>query len=202
MIKSITLKKSITLISLFAVLMVAFSGCVDENAPTTNGTDAETPGTSVISDENVSEISTLKAVPSGFEYIYTLPLSTENIKNDYNAENVSGILEGSEAGYKDSNETDYYIDVIKFEDKEAANNFIEAYKSSFKPLNNSSNFSRFTDESFNGHSALKITDFVTSNGETIPRYSYIWSNENYVIVVFGNTAEESSIRKLAEATGY
>lgn len=199
MTKSITLKKSITLISVFAVLMIAFSGCVDNNAPADNGTDSENPETNVISDENVSGISTLETLPAGFEHVITLPLITDEIKSNYNAENVSGILEGSEGVYNGSNETDYYIDVIKLEDEEAANNLITAYKSSFPPLNN---VSRFTDESFNGHSAVKITDYITSGGKTVPRYSYIWSNENYVIVVFGNTDEASSVRRLAETTGY
>jgi len=199
MTKSIILKKSITLISVFAVLMIAFSGCVDNNSPAANGTDSENPEANVISDENVSGISTLETLPAGFEYVITLPLITDEIKSNYNAENVSGILEGSEGVYNGSNETDYYIDVIKLEDEEAANNLITAYKSSFPPLNN---VSRFTDDSFNGHSAVKITDYITSGGKTVPRYSYIWSNENYVIIVFGNTDEESSVRRLAEATGY
>lgn len=180
--------------------MIAFSGCVDNNAPADNETDSRSMEAKVISDENTSEMSTVENLPADFEYVGTLPLSVDQIKSDYKAENVTGILEGSEGIYKDSNKSDYYLDVIKFEDEESANNLITAYKSSFPPLNN--NVSRFTDESFNGHSAVKITDYVTSGGQTIPRYTYIWSNENYVIVVFGNTAEESYVRKLAEATGY
>ena len=193
------MKKSIALISVFAVLMIAFSGCVDNNTPAVNGTDSDNPETNAISDEDVAGISTLETLPAGFEYIDTIPLSTDEIQNDYKAENVSGILEGSEGIYKDSNKTEYHIDVIGLEDKEAANNFITAYKSSFPPLNSGS---RFTDESFNGHSAVKITEYITAGGKTVSRYSYIWSNENYVIVVFGNTAEEAPIRQLAEATGY
>lgn len=193
------MKKSIALISVFAVLMIAFSGCVDNNTPAVNGTDSDNPETNAISDEDVAGISTLETLPAGFEYIDTIPLSTDEIQNDYKAENVSGILEGSEGIYKDSNKTEYHIDVIGLEDKEAANNFITAYKSSFPPL---SSGSRFTDESFNGHSAVNITEYITSGGQTVPRYSYIWSNENYTIRVFGNTAEGAPIRQLAEATGY
>lgn len=204
------MKKSIALIVVFAVLMIAFSGCVDNNAvngtnsnnPETNavnGTDSNNPETNAISDEDAAGISTLETPPAGFEYVDTIPLSTDEIKNDYKADNVSGILNGSEGIYRDSNKTEYHIDVIKLQDEKAANNLITAYKSSFSPLNNGS---RFTDESFNGNSAVKITEYVTSGGETVSRYSYIWSNENYVIVVFGNTAEEAPIRQLAEATGY
>lgn len=193
------MKKSIALISVFAVLMIAFSGCVDNNSPAVNGTDSANPETNSISEEDVAGVSTLETLPAGFEYVDTILLSTDESKSDYNAENVSGVLNVSEGIYKDSNETNYYIDVIELEDEEAANNFINAYKASFSPL---SSGSRFTDESFNGHSAVKILDYITSGGKTVSRYTYIWSNENYVIVVFGNTAEEAPIRQLAEATGY
>jgi hypothetical protein len=193
------MKKSIALISVFAVLMIAFSGCVDNNTPAVNGTDSDNPETNAISDEDAAGVSTLETLPAGFEYVDTISLSTDEIKSNYEAENVSGILTGSEGIYRDSNKTDYYIDVIELEDEEAANNFVTAYKSSFTPL---SSGSRFTDESFNGHSAVKVLDYITSGGKSISRYTYIWSNENYVIVVFGNTAEEAPIRQLAEATGY
>lgn len=192
------MKKIIALVSVFAVLMIAFSGCVGNN-PAVNGTDTDNPETNSISDEDAAGISTLESLPAGFEYIDTIPLSIDETKSDYKAENVSGVLNVSEGIYKDSNKTEYHIDVIELEDKEAANNFITAYKTSFPSL---SNGSRFTEVSFNGHTAVKITDYITVGGKAVPRYSYIWSNENYVIVVFGNTAEETPIKHLAEATGY
>ena len=192
------MKKIIALISVFAVLMIAFSGCVD-NTPAVNGTDSDNPETNPISDDDAAGVSTIENLPAGFEYIDTIPLSTDEIKSTYEAENVTGILSGSEGIYRDSNNTDYYVDAIELEDEEAANNLIDAYKSSFPPL---SSGSRFTDVSFNGHSAVKILDYITVGGKSVSRYSYVWSNENYVIVVFGNTAEEAPIRQLAEATGY
>lgn len=193
------MKKSIALISVFAVLMIAFSGCVDNNPPAVNGTDSDNPEPNAISDEDTAGISTLETLPAGFEYIDTIQLSPDEVKSTYKAENVSGVLNVSEGIYKDSNETNYYIDVIELEDEEVANNFISAYKASFKPLNSGS---RFTDESFNGHSAVKILNYITVGGKSVSRYTYIWNNENYVIVVFGNTAEEAPIRQLAEATRY
>ncbi|MCC4769934.1 hypothetical protein FXV91_06865 [Methanosarcina sp. DH2] len=193
------MKKSIALISVFAVLMIAFSGCVDNNPPAVNGTDSDNPEPNAISDEDTAGISTVEILPAGFEYIDTIQLSPDEVKSTYKAENVSGVLNVSEGIYKDSNETNYYIDVIELEDEEAANNFISAYKASFKPL---SSGSRFTDESFNGHSAVKILNYITVGGKSVSRYTYIWNNENYVIVVFGNTAEEAPIRQLAEATRY
>lgn len=180
--------------SVFVALMIAFSGCVDNNA--VNGTDSNNPETNPTSGESAAGISTLETLPAGFEYVDTIPLSTDEIKNNYNAGNVSGILNGSEGIYRDSNKTEFHIDVIELEDEKATNDFITAYKSSFSPLGTGS---RFTDESFNGNSAVKITDYVTVAGKDVPRYSYIWSSENYVIVVFGNTDKETPVRNLAEA---
>ncbi len=177
------MKKNIALISVFAVLIIAFSGCVGNNTPA----------------ENVSGISKVKNLPAGFEFVGNPSLSIDEIKTNYKAENVSGILGGSEGLYKGSNNSDFYIDVIQLENKEAANNFISTYKSSFTPLKEGS---RFAEESFNGHSAVRITNYVTEAGKTVPRYIYIWNNENYVLVVSGTTVDNSPVRQLAEATGY
>ncbi|RXA16170.1 hypothetical protein EQO05_14530 [Methanosarcina sp. MSH10X1] len=193
------MKKSIALISVFAVLMIAFSGCIgDDNPAVDNGTEPDNPGASISPDDTATDISELENLPAGFEYVGSLPLDETDIKNDYNAENVSGIVGGSEGMYK-YNGSDFYLDVIELEDSGAANNLIDAYKSSFLPLQNES---RFVEESFNGHSAVRITDYIISGGNPVPRYSYIWDNENYVLVVFGNTADSTQVRQLAEATGY
>ena len=193
------MKKNIAIISVFAVLMIAFSGCVGNNTPAANGTGPDNPKANVTSGENASEMSKIKNLPAGFEYMGSPPLSTDEIKTNYKAENVSGLLGGSEGTYKGSNNTDFYIDVIQLENKEAASNFISTYKSSFTPLNN---VSRFAEESFNGHSAVRITDYNIEAGKTVPRYYYVWNNESYVLVVSGNTADDSLVRQFAEATGY
>jgi hypothetical protein len=193
------MKKSIALISVFAVLMIAFSGCVDNKTPSVNGTNSDNPKANIPSGEGAAGISKLKTLPAGFAYFGNFSLSTSEIKSSYKAENVSGILAGSEGLYKGSNNSDFYIDVIQFENTASANDFISAYKSSFAPLKEGS---RFVEESFNGHSAVRITDYVTEAGKFVPRYSYIWNNEKYVLVVTGNTADNSTVRQLAEATGY
>jgi hypothetical protein len=193
------MKKNIALISIFAVLMIAFSGCVGNNNSTANSTGSDNPKTSSISGQNVSEISKIKNLPAGFEYVGSPSLSVDDIKTTYRASNVSGILGGSEGLYKGSNNTDFVVDVIQLENKEAASNFISAYKSSFTPLNN---VSRFEEESINGHSVIRIADFTFEAEKTVPRYIYIWNNENYVLVVSGSTSDMSLVRKLAEATGY
>ena len=163
-----------------------------------SGTESSSSEANVNSDKSAADISEIENLPAGFEYVASIPLNSSDIKIDYNAENVSEVVGGSEGLYK-YNESDIYVDVIELEKPEATNNLIDAYKSSFVPLTEGS---RFVEESFNGHSAVRITDYVLNAGTEVPRYSYIWSNGNYVLVVTGNTADSSLIKQLAEATGY
>jgi len=195
------MKKSMVLLSVLAVLMMAFSGCVDGNDPAANGTDTNTSeaNANVSVDMGTADMSAIDPAPAGFEYLASLSLSAEDIKQDYEAENVSGILGGSEGMYKYSDGNDFYVDVLEFEDSTAAEELIFEYKSSFSPLRTGS---RFVEESFNGHFATKITEYSTIGGEQVPRYSYIWQHENYVFVVYGNTGDASVVKELAEATGY
>lgn len=170
------------------------------NKPSGGGTDSSNSGssTNTNSAENAADISKLEKLPEGFTYVGHVSLNAADIKIDYNADNVSEVVGGSEGMYK-YNESDFYIDVIELENSEATTNLIDAYKSSFKPLTEGS---RFVDESFNGHSAVRIADYVTAGGTEVPRYTYIWSNENHVFVVTGSTADDSLVKQLAEATGY
>jgi hypothetical protein len=191
------MKKIMALISSLAILMIAFSGCVGENKPVANGTEPNSTGISIVSGQSAASMSELKNLPAGFNFTGSFPLNETDIKNTYKVEN-SGVVAGSEGAYK-SNGTDFYVDVFEFKDPEAAKNFIEKHKAIFTPLKEGS---RFVEETFNGHSAVRITDYITSGGKSIPRYTYIWNNEKYVIAVFGNTADSSQVRQLAEATGY
>lgn len=170
------------------------------NNPSVSVTDSSNSGssTNTNSAENAADISKLENLPSGFKYVGTVSLNAADIKIDYNADNVSEVVGGSEGMYK-YNESDFYMDVIELENSEATTNLIDAYKSSFKPLTEGS---RFVEESFNGHSAVRIADYVTAEGTEVPRYTYIWSNGNNVFVVTGNTADDSLVKQLAEATGY
>ena len=193
------MKKSIALISVFAVLIIALSGCMGSNTPAANGTNSDNPKATVIYDEDAVGMNKIKNLPIGFEYVGSFSLSKGDIKNNYKAENVSGILGGSEGLYKGSHNSDFYLDVIKFENIAAINDFILTYKSSFTPLKKNS---RFVGDPFNGHSAVRITDYVIDAGKSVPRYTYIWNNENDVLVVSGSTVDSSLVRQLAEATGY
>ena len=170
------------------------------NSHAAGGTDSSSSGANVNSGESAAGISKLENLPAGFKYIGSAPpLDETDIKINYNAENVSEIVGGSEGLYKYNESDDFYMDVIELENADATTNLIDAYKSSFTPLTEGS---RFVEESFNDHPAVRIADYVTVAGKEVPRYSYIWSNESYVFVVTGNTADDSLVKQLAEATGY
>ncbi len=150
-----TMKKMMALISALAVLMIAFSGCVGDNKPAVNGTEPNNSEANVNPDESAADISEIESL-GGFEYLGSSLLNETDIKIDYNAENISLVVGGSEGLYK-HNESDLYVDVIELKNNEAANNLIDAYKSSFVPL---AEGSRFVEESFNGHSSVE--DYMTS----------------------------------------
>jgi hypothetical protein len=114
------------------------------NKPSVGGTDSSNSGSNTNSAESEADISKLENLPEGFEYVGSAPLNAADIKIDYNAENVSEVVGGSEGMYK-YNESDFFnIDVIELENSEATTNLIDAYKSSFKPLTEGS---RFVEES-------------------------------------------------------
>ena len=111
------------------------------NKPSGGGTDSSNSGssTNTNSAENAADISKLETLPEGFTYVGHVSLNAADIKIDYNADNVSEVVGGSEGMYK-YNESDFYIDVIELENSEATTNLIDAYKSSFKPLTEGSRF--------------------------------------------------------------
>jgi hypothetical protein len=107
--------------------MIALSCFIGSNTPIANGTNLDNPKANVISDEDTVGINKIKNLPIGFEYVGNFSFSIGDIKSNYKAENVSGILRGSEGLYQGSNKSDFYLDVIQFENTEAAKDFILMY---------------------------------------------------------------------------
>lgn len=187
------------LVSALIIMMLFVSGCTDEQGPdggqevnnTTNtGVDADISGMSA---ENLVAISDL---PDGYEYIGSPSMTVEDVRNEY--VNMSGIVAAAEGLYK-SGDVDLYVDVIEMESPELAEEFVSEYMSGFKELPSGT---RFAEDSFNGHSVTVIKTYSTIGAEQVPRYTYIWSNENFVFVVGGATSDTSLPRALAESTGY
>jgi len=164
------------------MLILALSGCINDS---TDGNGLDTTDIAVV--ENAS----------GFEYLGSREMTSSEVSNEY--VNVSGNVDAVEGFYQDRNSVDYYVHAIKLDSDSAAEDFVEQYKATFRPL---SSGGRFSEETINEHEATRITTYVTSGGTQVARYKYIWTNESSVIVVGGNAASSSPVRALAEATGY
>jgi hypothetical protein len=182
------LKKVLIVISLF-VLFVSMSGCLNN----TQSTDVEASYVAL----TPQELIVVKELPTGFEYLGAPSMSIGDVQRDYVA--TAGIKSAAEGLYKYSDKIDFNIDVIEMDNTTAAENLISQYKAGFKELPAGD---RFTEESFNGHSSTIIKKYVVSGGQDVPRYVYIWNNDNFVFVVSGATDDSALLRTFVESTGY
>lgn len=188
----------LVLVSALIVMMLFVSGCTDgqnpdsgqENNVTDVGESAD------IAEMSAEDLTTIDNLPEGYEYLGAPTLAVEEVRREY--VNSSGITDTSEGFYK-ADSVDLYIDVIELESPEMAEEFVSGYRSGFKEL---ASGTRFAEEDFNGHSAVRIKTYSTVGGEQVPRYTYIWSNDRFVFVVGGATEDYTMLRTLAEATGY
>ena len=182
------MNKKIMLIFSLTVLAIVMSGCVDPN---------DTPETTTGNEElTAANLIVVNNIPSGFEYLGAPPTSVDDIKNEF--VDVTGIVDAAEGIYQDADSVELRITVVELEDNTAADEFVNEYKLSLPPL---ARGTQFVEESFNDHFATRIMDYTTVGGEQVPRYAYLWSNDNFVFVVNGNTDDYTLTRALAEATG-
>ncbi|MDA0524775.1 hypothetical protein [Methanococcoides alaskense] len=176
------------MIPFLALLLVAVSGCTDPAEPTGPAVDGV-----VLSVDGV----VLETVPEGFEYLGAHDVEADDIRVDY--VDVEGILNASEAFYN-LDSADYWIMGVEMDSVESAENFITQYKAGFGSL---AVGNRFAEVPFNEHDATVITKYITAGGEyNVPRYSYVWNNENFVFLVKGNTDDAEVVLNLAKATGF
>ena len=179
-------KKNMLIFSL-TVLAIVMSGCIDPN---------DTPEVTTGNEEFTAANLIVVQNPAGFEYLGAPPTSIDEIKSDY--VNVAGIVDAAEGIYQNADSVEVHIIVVECEDSTAADEFVDQYKLSIPPL---ARGTQFVEESFNGHFATRIMDYTTMGGEQVARYSYLWSNNNFVFIVNGNTEDYTLTRTLADATG-
>ncbi|WP_406655687.1 hypothetical protein V7O62_07830 [Methanolobus sp. ZRKC2] len=187
------------LVSVLIVLVLCVSGCTDEQTPESGQENANTTNdgnSSDITEMSSEDLAVIADLPEGYEYLGSPSLTAEDVQEDY--VNSSGVVAAAEGLYK-VDSVDLYVDVIEFESPELAEEFVSDYISSFDELPSGT---RFEEDSFNGHSVTRIKTYATVGGEDVARYTYVWSNENFVFVVGGATDDYSIVRTLAEATGY
>ncbi|MBW6517209.1 MAG: hypothetical protein K0A89_01720 [ANME-2 cluster archaeon] len=179
----------------FLISIIVLSGCTDN---TGNEDLADIPEDTSSSDNtsiipgNLSLMVIVDPLPDGYEILGTLPIS-----DDY-AQYSENIIDAREGAYRDTENTDVFLDIIELDSKQAALDFISRYKSQYIPLET---IERFTSISFNGHEATRIVQYRNSGGSQIPKYQIIWNKENLVFLVRSNSHLESSSLELAKATG-
>ncbi|TGC06785.1 hypothetical protein CUN85_12560 [Methanolobus halotolerans] len=165
------------------MLTLSLSGCIDGDG----GND--------MSEASATEIVVVEDA-SGYEYLGSRSMDVSDVSRQYVDVSDADAAEGL---YQDANAVDYYIHAIELENSSEAEDFVERYKATFRPLNSGE---RFTEESFNDHEATRINTYTTSGATQTARYRYVWTSENFVMVVGGNSQDPEDIRTLAEATGY
>lgn len=167
------------------VLVVAAAGCT--NKPANSGS-------------TLSLLPT-KDLPEGMKYIGSPDDRSvlSSIARDYgNFSSVGKIVEASQGYYQNEDNIDFNIIVMKFSDKPAASSFVSEFRSGYQEFQYES---RFLEESFNEHKALRITYYAVVRGNDEPRYLYIWSNGYLVFIVRGTTGDASLMLSLAKSTG-
>ncbi len=188
--------KKVFLVLVISILILSISGCtdeLDEETPVDTGVVADT----ISDDASAQSLMPVDDLPENYEFLGSRELSPEKVEAEYVS--VEGIENGSEGLYKYLDSTDLHINVIEMNSSSSAEEFIIQYKAGFKEL---SSEPRFTEESINDHSVVRILKYVTHGEGQIPRYTYIWNNDRFVFVVGGTTDDYVILSDLAEATGY
>ena len=126
-------------------------------------------------------------LPDGYEYLGSLPIS------DYN-ELSENIIESIEGAYRDRDNFDVFLDIIKLDSESAAVNFILNYKAQFVQLLTGDRFTSFL---LNGQGGTIIKTYRFSGGTQVPRYQIIWNHRNIVVIVRSNSNLENSAFDLA-----
>lgn len=190
------LRNKILIIGLL-VSIIILSGCTEN---TGNEDLTDTQDNSLISDNtsivtgnlSLDTMVIVDHLPDGYEIMGTLPLT-----DDY-TEYSENIRDAREGAYRDTENTDVFLDIIELDSKQSALDFISRYKSQYMPLDTGD---RFMTISFNGHEATRIVQYRNFGGSQIPKYQIIWNKENLVFLVRSNSHLESSSLELAKATG-
>jgi len=163
------------LISILIITSVFLSGCIFDN---NDNKQNQTIGPDFIPRTNL---------PPGFSFmgVHDTTMDIANIT-----------FNGFEGVYRYGRD-DIYIVAIKNENPET---LLTQYKADLRKQFKS-DYNPFEEISINGHAATKIIDAIIVNGNQQMRYSIIWVNKGYLILV-GSFADIITVESLASATGY
>lgn len=187
------MKKQLSLVLIFVVLFMGFSGCIFK------GNDNTTPSSGQVAPEkSVSELVVLNNIPSGYSFIDIMPPS-ETLNGELS--NVENVVEAAIGSYQanESTRVQYHVTAVKFSDAVSAESFLTNYRATFKVLSNNETFQQVE---FNGHEATRAMSYSVDGGKDVPRYKYFWNIENFVFIIEGNSDDPAVGLNFATATGY
>jgi len=126
-------------------------------------------------------------LPDGYEYLGSFPIS------DYN-ELSENIIESIEGAYRDRDNFDVFLDIIKLDSESAAIEFILNYNAQYEQLPTGDRFTTFL---LNGQGGTIIKTYRFTDGNQVPKYQIIWNHRNIVVIVRSNSNLENSAFDLA-----
>jgi len=168
------MSKKILILSIFIAVSILISGCVTDKNNETTVNETKTIGSDIIPTINL---------PSGFTYMGI---------HDTDIEVGNSSKKATEGIYKIEEGETIYIQVFKTEKPEE---LLDEFKAQYKDAN----YDPFTEISFNGHKATKVTYYFVSNGQQVPKYYVIWTIKNSMIKV-GSSTDDKKVIELATAT--
>lgn len=165
------------------LILIFIMGCISQPPPAPAGLEQYIPA---------------KDLPKNFRLV--------GIRNNTSlAELVNGkldvkVLGAARGDYSiESAPVDGYVLIVKCASATHASNATKNFMALFSEFPTNAPFVRFSNVSFNGHSATKILDFYPdSNAKEF--YKYIWQKEELVFIVSGSDDQQASL-KLAQLTG-
>jgi predicted small secreted protein len=168
------MSKKIIILSLFIAVSILLSGCITD----------KNNGTKVNETKNINSdmIPTIN-LPSGFTYMGI---------HDTDIEVANSSKKATEGIYKIESGENIYVQVFKTEKPEE---LLDEFKAQYKDAN----YDPFTEISFNGHKATKVTYYFVSDGKQVPKYYVIWTINNSMIKV-GSSTDDKKVIELATAT--
>src|SRR5659263_199427 len=152
------MSKKVLILSIFIAVSILISGCVTDKNNETTVNETKTIGSDIIPTINL---------PSGFTYMGI---------HDTDIEVGNSSKKATEGIYKIEEGETIYIQVFKTEKPEE---LLDEFKAQYKDAN----YDPFTEISFNGHKATKVTYYFVSNGQQVPKYYVIWTIKNSMIKV-------------------
>lgn len=166
-------KKLILLaITIFVVTTIFISGCITNKE--NSGNKNETIKSDIIPSTNL---------PSGITFLAS---------HETNIEIGNSSKPAIEGIYKTDQNEDVYVQVYE---STSPVELLNEYKSQY----NNMSYNPFAEVTFNGHNATEVTFYSTSDGNSVPKYNIIWTNNNSMIKV-GPSTDIQKVRNLAAAT--